>query len=620
MNDTPLPAPSTHRPLEMRWRGTSAAGTLMTDIVVLAVCALVLFWGLGTLPIRDNNEALYAEIARVMASGGSWIVPHLDGVPYIEKPPLLYWTTAIAFKLFGVGTWQARLPSVLAAWLLCMAMVAFGRILGVPRAGRVAALVAGTAFGYTLIARTILFDTLMVAFWMIALGCWFLAIERRDRRWLRVGAASIALATLSKGPEAVLLLGLVVAWQIAFHPNGRRRAELLRFTLDPLAIALFLALTAPWMIAATLQQPGFGWFFFVNETIMRFLGRRIPDDYHTGPWWYYLPKLLAGLAQWTPVLAAVALAPLLARRGSRPADAQTTPSPQLAAVDRTGTIALVSGVLIFVFFSLAQNKGGYYILPVIPLLGWWFGTRIERHAQQRWMATALTVAALTCVAMVLALWLGTDGTALGQQFRHWGLPPGVSQNVLHLFLGLVGLGLAAAALWHRRRIDAGMVALALMAWPMLHFTNRIEFVKSSAISQAGVAASLHDLLPSDTRVYSWQTFEDEDASLLFYGFRPLRVIDSRSADLWFGCAARGGDGPCVDLAQFDAARRRGPVAVWVARDHLAGWLATGAAAGMQRIDFSHCVVFTSGVADKTAPEVASVRPAGGGEAGAAAPP
>lgn len=593
MNDTPLHAPISPPRLQASARRILAAGAI-SDATVLVLCALVLFWGLGTLPIRDNNEALYAEIAKVMAAGGSWVIPHLDGVPYIEKPPLLYWLTAIAFKLFGTGAWQARLPSALAAWLLCAALLAFGRTLGAPRAGRIAALVAGSAFGYTLIARTILFDTLMVAFWIVALGCWFLAVERRERKWLRVAAVCIALSTLSKGPEAVLLLGLVVAWQIVRHPGTFRRAELLRFTLDPPAIALFLAITAPWMIAASLQQPGFAWFFFINETVMRFLGRRIPDDYHTGPWWYYLPKLLAGLAQWAPVFVAVALGPHLVPARPALVDARgPAAAAQDAALRRSGAIALASAALIVAFFSLAQDKGAYYILPVVPLLGWWAGTRIERFGSQRGMQTALVGAALCCVGLVAALWMGSDSSAFGQQFRNWGLPPGTSQDVRWLLADLAGLALLAAVLWLRRRIDAGMLALALMAWPMLHFTNRIELVKAAAISQAGVAATLRAQLLPGTRMYSWQTFEDEDASLLFYGLHPLRIIDSKSADLWFGCAARQGDGPCVDLSRFEAARERGPVAVWVARKRLAGWLATGAARGMRRIDFAHCVVFAS---------------------------
>ena len=560
--------------------------SVLLDLSALALCALVLFWGLGTLPIRDNNEALYAEIAKVMAAGGSWIVPHLDGVPYIEKPPLLYWLTAISFKLFGIGAWQARLPSALAAWLLCVALLAFGRQLGAPRAGRVAALVAGTAFGYTLIARTILFDTLMVAFWVVALGCWFIAVQRRQRKWLRIAAVSIALSTLSKGPEAVLLLGLVVAWQIVWSPGTWRRAELLKFTLDPLAIGLFLFITAPWMIAAGLQQPGFTWFFFVNETIMRFLGKRIPDDYHAGPWWYYGPKLVLGVFQWIPVVIALALA-------ARPAQRARAQGPLCLDLKRSGQLALTSALLIFAFFSLAQNKGAYYILPVIPLVGWWAGTRVELVADVHRLSRPLMWAALFSIMLVLALWMNETNRTLEQQFKHWGLPKGVSHDLLWMFVSLTGLNLLAAGLWRRRHIEAGFLAFALLAWPMLHFTNQIELIKSSSISQAEIVRTLHASLPPRTQMYSWQTFEDVDASLLFYGFRPLHIIDSKSADLWFGCAADGKNSPCIGMRAFRAAREASPVAVWVARDRLKSWLATGAAAGMQRLEFAHCVVFVN---------------------------
>ena len=62
----------------------------VADALVLLLVGACLSWGLGQPPIRDNNEALYASIALAMSHGGSWLIPHLDGVPYIEKPPLLY--------------------------------------------------------------------------------------------------------------------------------------------------------------------------------------------------------------------------------------------------------------------------------------------------------------------------------------------------------------------------------------------------------------------------------------------------------------------------------------------------------------------------------------------------
>ncbi len=95
-------------------------------------------------------------------------------------------------------------------------------------------------------------------------------------------------------------------------------------------------------------------------------------------------------------------------------------------------------------------------------------------------------------------------------------------------------------------------------------------------------------------MYSWQTFEDHDASLLNYGWHPVRVIDSTSSDLWFGCRYLGARGPCVDERALRQARRAGrPVAVWVARNRLPSFLASGLQRGMLQLAFKDSVVFMS---------------------------
>ncbi|HXA46975.1 MAG TPA: glycosyltransferase family 39 protein, partial [Burkholderiaceae bacterium] len=99
--------------------------------------------GLGSYGILDNNEGLYAEIPREMLASHDWrmwVIPHLNGLPYMEKPPLLYWLTALSFSVFGVAEWSARLVPAMSS-LACVAMLMrFGNALQRPQAGRLAAL------------------------------------------------------------------------------------------------------------------------------------------------------------------------------------------------------------------------------------------------------------------------------------------------------------------------------------------------------------------------------------------------------------------------------------------------------------------------------------------------
>ena len=554
----------------------------LVDTFVLALVAACLFYGLGGPPLRDNNEALYADIGRAMSLGGSWIIPHLNGVPYIEKPPLLYWLIALSFKLFGFGAWQARLPDTLAAWLTAAGCVAYGRWMGAPLAGRFAALVCGTALGYVLISRTILFDPLLALGWLSAYALVARAVHDRDRRWLRLAMVPLGLAMLTKGPEALLLLGLVGLVQLLLDPSPMRRGELLRFYLDPWSIALLLALVAPWHVAATMEQPGFAWFFFINETINRFLGTRIPDDFHTGPWWYYGPKLLIGLFQWTPLLL------VLAWRAPRIEGGDAAAS--------SARWARNAAVVLIVFYSLANNKGAYYLLPTVPLIAWWGGVRLQRALRPDrldLLLPPLGAAALAFGVAALALFGATFTAALRATLLRVGMPSSEFAVIPVLIGALALVSMLAGIALRRKHLQAGLLLYGFAGLAMVLFATRMDIAKTDDTSQQRVAAAMRAVLPSGAEVFTWQTFEDQNASLLLYGFPRLRVIDSISADLWFGCKhAAPGTAPCVGpdaVRQASAAGR--PYAIWVPRNRLDNFIRSGLGTGLAQLPSRDSVVF-----------------------------
>jgi hypothetical protein len=574
------PTGLTRRP-PAAWASVAAEPGLGIDVALLALTALCMFHGLGIGPIRDTDEALYAAIAAAMAHGGSWIIPHLDGVPYIEKPPLLYWLMALTFKAFGVGAWQARLPDALAGWLTGVGCIALGSSTGAPLAGRFAALVTTTSLGFLLVSRTVLFDPLMGLFWLGAFAFVQLALDRRRRSWLRAAAVAVGLATLAKGPMPLALLGLVGASQIALAPQGRARGELLRFVLDPWAVALYLLVVVPWHLAASLQLPGFAWFYFVNETVMRFLGTRVPRDFHTGPWWYYGPKLLIGFFQWIGVMAATALlAPRLRGHGT---------------AEFTARMARNAAVVWIVFFSAAGDKGAYYLLPTIPLLAWWLGVRLQtaqRATSCPRLQTGIGVGMLgfgICALAALAL---SWSAVLQAPMLRSGLPPAELDPLRQLLAGLSAAALLAGALQLRGRGGAALLLFGLLGLSMAGFSDRLSVAKTADVSQRDVARRLYARMPADTTVYSWRSFEDHDASLLLYGARQLRVIDSLSSDLRFGCAADPAARACVGPAAVLRSRAEDrPLAIWVARESLADFVASGLGRGMRSFAAKDSEVF-----------------------------
>jgi 4-amino-4-deoxy-L-arabinose transferase-like glycosyltransferase len=329
-------------------------GLLRRDIARDAVLLLPLFLGLFVgiwHPIQNLNEGLYARIPQEMLAGGNWIVPTLNGLPYLEKPPLMYWLTAAAYAVFGVHEWSARCAPVLGMGL------AIGAIWRYARAAfsRDTALYAGWIFATLPIAivlgRTLLFDALFTG-----LLAWALVLlhehwrEPRSRRVLQCSYACLALAVLTKGLGAlVIYAGIALAYALSCGP--RRARQQLRSLVEPSALATILIIAVPWHVAAALQEPGFAWFYFINEHVLRLIGTRVPHDYHTGPWWYYLPRMAAYTLPW--ILLALAR-PLRDAEHERKRDAR---------------MFLWWWLLVpLVVFSLAGEKGEYYTMIAMPAL------------------------------------------------------------------------------------------------------------------------------------------------------------------------------------------------------------------------------------------------------------
>src|SRR5579871_6161919 len=121
-------------------------------LLLILICGLAFFWRLGGNGLFDLDEALYTESAREMRLSGDFVTPRVNGEPFFEKPPFVYWEAALLFRLFGTNEFVARLPSALASTLLVAILFAFGTRCFGRRAGILAAcsfalspLVLGTA-------------------------------------------------------------------------------------------------------------------------------------------------------------------------------------------------------------------------------------------------------------------------------------------------------------------------------------------------------------------------------------------------------------------------------------------------------------------------------------------
>lgn len=277
-------------------RSGAIARSQSLSIVLLFSAATFLGCILSPPSLMDDVDAVQAQIARNMVNSGDWVTARLDGVPYLEKAPLIYWMIAISYKMFGAHDWAARIPIALSAIGLCWVTAAFGIWAFGRRAGFYAGLCMSTCIGLFLFTRILLPDAMLTL--TIALALWaFLRVldddEPHPRTWAAVLAISLGAGLLLKSligivfPLAAAMLYLLFTRQL-FSLRTLRRFRPLSSTLIVVAIA------APWHILATLRNPpffslsmhsvpgeyhGFLWFFFINEQLLRFLNLRYPRDY-----------------------------------------------------------------------------------------------------------------------------------------------------------------------------------------------------------------------------------------------------------------------------------------------------------------------------------------------------
>ncbi len=271
----------------------------------------------------DDVDGAVAQISRNMVTSGDWVTPRADGIAFLEKPAMFYWPIAVAFKIFGVHDWAARIPFALSAiGLACLtcafAAWAFGR-----RAGLYAGLCIGTCVGLFLFTRIVIPDVTLTLTIALAMWAFLRALdeeEQHPRFWAFVLAASLGIGVLLKSligavfPIATGLLYLFLTKQLLVARTWKRLRPISGFF-----IAFLVA--APWHILAARHNPpyfslalhggpgeyhGFLWFYFINEQVLRFLNLRYPRDYNTVPRiWFWLFHFL-WLFPWSVYFPAIA--------------------------------------------------------------------------------------------------------------------------------------------------------------------------------------------------------------------------------------------------------------------------------------------------------------------------
>lgn len=365
---------------------------------ILGCVALSRMVAMAFIPLMDTSEPRYAEMARIMAETGDWVTPYFDyGVPFWGKPPLAFWCQALAFKLFGVGEFAARLPALLATAGVVSLIYVAGRQLANARVALMAMLIYCTsALGYAG-AGAVLTDPFLTLGTTGVLVAALLTMERDTTTWWRYGPfLGMAVGLLAKGPSVLVLAGIPLFGCLV--SSSDRRARLAKFPWL-MGSMLTLALTLPWYIAAELKTPGFLDYFMLGEHFKRFVDPGWSGDlYGTAHqrvrgtiWWYALQASFP----WGLVAAAVLWRPLT--HGDLRFDRSWFAS---------GIGLLWSWTLWpLLFFTLAGNILWTYVQPTLPALALLLALALERRytGLPRWWGTVVAVIPLGILSGTLML-------------------------------------------------------------------------------------------------------------------------------------------------------------------------------------------------------------------------
>jgi 4-amino-4-deoxy-L-arabinose transferase-like glycosyltransferase len=348
-----------------------------------------------TPPLLDDADSVHAEVSREMLLRHDWVTLYANGIRYLEKAPLLYWSMAASFKLFGVRTTAARVPLALTVLALTLIIEAFARrAFSSTRAGLYAGLLILSSFGIFIFTRIIIPDA-MVCLWLTLAIYFYWLTEQPTQRsnanpllcW--AFAACCALNVLTKGLIGIVFPILIVLAHLALTRRNARAVLTRIGQLAPISSTIvFLLIAAPWHILIALANPtqghpgnlnfthghwsvplptdgnvhGWLWFYFINEHLLRYLNLRVPRDYDTVPLLLFWALLLIWLMPFSAYLLQ-ALRTIPWRKSFRPLVSIRT----LTATESTRLLLGLWAAIPLLFFSLSTRQE-YYVLPSLPPL------------------------------------------------------------------------------------------------------------------------------------------------------------------------------------------------------------------------------------------------------------
>ncbi len=546
-------------------------------LLLIALWSVIYSVGLSRAPLLDDADTVHSEAAREMVQRHDWVTLYANGIRYLEKAPLMYWSVAASYKLFGVSEWSTRFPLMLGVLAMILATYGLGRWALGSEGGFDSGVVLATALGPFLFTRFLIPDAavglwLTLTFWLFLVSLEQTQLgQAKAARWTCWGlAAMCALNVLTKG-----LIGLVFpigAIGLYLLLTGNLR-HLLKLRLASSAL-VFFAIAAPWHILAALRNPaqgqvrGFLWFYFVNEHILRFLNRRVPRDYDTVPLVLFWALLVLWLLPWTAFLPQSLQEVPRRWRDFHPNGPKPGPSgtpafrAQMSRRQRAYLLFFLWNIVIVGFFSLSTRQE-YYTIPAIPgmalLVGGWLQRERASAADSRERrngrissAVLLAIGVIVAVVGFALLFFskapapGTDLSDLLRKnpqdyalsFGHFLdlTPQAMGAFRMPLFGFSLAFLLGTVANWilrRRGRAGAGNAALVAMMVILLACVRIAFGIFSPIISSKDLAMAIREQYRPGDQIVVTGLYENA-STLNFYTGLPLHSLHAPGGNMWYG--------------------------------------------------------------------------------------
>ncbi len=464
----------------------------------LLVVAIALFINIGGYPLFDADEGRNGEVGREMAATNDYVMPRIDGMPYLDKPIVYFAAEAAAMEILGPTELAARFPAYLFTLLTALLVFWFAKKVWNEESAYIAA-IAFLSMPFTLaFARTVIFDSALMFFMVGAIVAFYFAIgpqasglgpqaenprpeARGPRPWSTLAWASIAFGVITKGPVAIAV-PLIVMIPYAIKRKSFRKLWSWG------GLVLFIVIIAPWVWAVSRVVPDFLQYVLVTETAQRLATKALK---RTGPPWYFIPYIVGGALPWS-ILA------FFAWRKERRDDAM---------------FLLALWILVpFVFFSISQSKRPQYILPVMPAIA----LAIANFWNPKAARIAAALFAIVGVVLVAAPFVHVKKMSAE-------VAAGVHSSALPM--GIVTLAGAIAAIVFAKRREIAIAALSL---PIIAVPITANPLMQSIGERRSAKAFVEQLKPyADRQVVG---LEDYTGSLQFYLRKPILVVTPKAEE------------------------------------------------------------------------------------------